>query len=94
MSQMLTNIVWGLVVAGLIVLWFRTRRGGAGRKGMEIRAASAIEELRAIGVLSAFQGGDEGDRDGARPFAGGSGPPVSGMADHVEEDGDDLRIRH
>jgi hypothetical protein len=55
MSQMLTNIVWGLVVAGLIVLWFRTRRGGAGRKGMEIRAASAIEELRAIGVLSAFK---------------------------------------
>ena len=55
MSQMLTNIVWGLLVAGLIVLWFRTRRGGAGRKGMEIRAASAIEELRAIGVLSAFK---------------------------------------
>lgn len=55
MSQMLTNIVWGLVVAGLIVLWFRTRRGGAGRRGMEINATAAIEELRAIGVLSVFK---------------------------------------
>lgn len=55
MSQMLTNIVWGLVVAGLIVLWFRTRRGGAGRRGREINATAAIEELRAIGVLSVFK---------------------------------------
>ena len=52
---MLTNIVWGLLVAGLIVLWFRSRRGGAGRRGMEINATAAIEELRAIGVLSAFK---------------------------------------
>lgn len=55
MSQVLTNIIWGLVVAGLIVLWLRSRKGGGGRKGMEIHATAAIEELRAIGILSVFK---------------------------------------
>lgn len=54
MTQVVTHIVWGLVVAGILLLWFRTRRRG-GRKGMEISATAAIEELRAIGVLSAFK---------------------------------------
>lgn len=54
MTQVLTHIVWGLVVAGILLLWFRTR-GRGGRKGMEISATAAIEELRAIGVLSAFK---------------------------------------
>ena len=54
MTQMLTNLAWGLVVAALAVLWFRSR-GGGGRKGMEITATAANEELRAIGVLSAFK---------------------------------------
>ncbi|NLG34400.1 MAG: DUF4230 domain-containing protein [Lentisphaerae bacterium] len=54
MTQVVTHIVWGLVVAGILLLWFRTR-GRGGRKGMEISATAAIEELRAIGVLSAFK---------------------------------------
>lgn len=55
MTQILTNILWGLVVAGLLLLWFRTRKSGGGRKGMQITATAAIEELRAIGILSVFK---------------------------------------
>ena len=54
MTHVLTNMIWGLLVAGILLVWFRTRRGG-GRKGMAITATAAIEELRAIGVLSAFK---------------------------------------
>ena len=41
-------------MAGLAALLVRARRGG-GRKGMRIDATAAIEELKAIGVLSAFK---------------------------------------
>lgn len=55
MTQVLTNILWGLLVAGILLLWFRSRKGGAGRKGLRIDATAAIEELKAIGVLSVFK---------------------------------------
>jgi hypothetical protein len=55
MTQVVTNILWGLVVAGILLVWFRTRKGGRGKKGLQIQATAAIEELRAIGVLSAFK---------------------------------------
>ena len=54
MTEILSNVVWGLVVAGLVVLLLRSRKGG-GKRGMSIAATAAIEELRAIGVLSAFK---------------------------------------
>ena len=51
------TIVWlsllcGGLFAGLILA---LRRKGGGGKGMEVRAAAAIEELKAIGVLSVFK---------------------------------------
>lgn len=55
LTQILTNILWGVAVAGLLLLWFRARRGGGAGKGMQISATAAIEELRAIGVLSVFK---------------------------------------
>ena len=55
MSQSLTivllSLLCGGLFAGLLLLW--RRKGGP--KGMSIRATAAIEELRAIGVLSAFK---------------------------------------
>lgn len=54
MSQVLTNLIWGLLVAGLVVLWLRARKGG-GKRGMQIQATAAIEELKAIGILSVFK---------------------------------------
>ena len=54
MTQVLTNVIWGLVVVGLLALWWRTRKGG-GRRGMAISATAAIEELKAIGILSVFK---------------------------------------
>ena len=54
MTNLLTHVVWGLMVAGLVWLLLRSRRGG-GKRGMQITATAAIEELRAIGVLSAFK---------------------------------------
>ena len=57
MQQILTNIVWGLVCAGLVALaWRLWRRGGGGKRGsMEVRATAAIEERRSIGALSVFK---------------------------------------
>ncbi len=55
MSQTLTILLLcllcGALFAGLLLLW---RRGG-GRRGMAISATAAIEELKAIGVLSVFK---------------------------------------
>ena len=57
MQQILTNIVWGLICAGLLALAWRLwrRGGGARRESMEVRTTAAIEELRSIGVLSVFK---------------------------------------
>ena len=55
MSSVLTNLIWVAVVVGILLLWFRSRKGGGGRKGMRISATAAIEELKAIGVLSVFK---------------------------------------
>lgn len=56
MSQSLTivllSLVCGGLCAGLLLLW---RRQGGGRRGMRIDATAAIEELKAIGVLSVFK---------------------------------------
>jgi hypothetical protein len=54
MTTFVTHLIWGLLVAGLIWLWLRARKGG-GKGGMQIAATASIEELRAIGVLSAFK---------------------------------------
>ena len=55
MSQSLTmvalSLLCGALFAGLILLW---RRQGAGG-GLAVRATAAIEELKAIGVLSVFK---------------------------------------
>ena len=56
MSQSLTiillSLLCGALFAGLLLLW--RRRPGGGR-GPSIRATAAIEELKAIGVLSVFK---------------------------------------
>ena len=56
MSQSLTivllSLLCGALFAGVLMLLFR-RKGGA--KSLEIRAVAAIEELKAIGVLSVFK---------------------------------------
>ncbi len=56
MSQSLTIILLSLLsgglFAGLVLVW---RRKGGGGKGMEVHATASIEELKAIGVLSAFK---------------------------------------
>ena len=56
MSQSLTivalSLLSGALFAGLILV---LRRKGGGKKGPEIRATAAIEELKAIGVLSVFK---------------------------------------
>ena len=54
MEQVLMNVIWGLLVAGLVLLLFRSRKNG-GKKGLQIHATAAIEELKAIGVLSVFK---------------------------------------
>ncbi len=55
MSSVLTNLIWVAVVVGILWLWLRSRKGGGGRKGMRLSATAAIEELKAIGVLSVFK---------------------------------------
>ena len=57
MQQILTNIAWGLICAGLLALsWRLWRRGGGKKRGsLEMRTTAAIEELRSIGVLSVFK---------------------------------------
>ena len=57
MSQSLTIVVLSLLSGALfagLILALR-RKGGGGKKGPEIRATAAIEELKAIGVLSVFK---------------------------------------
>ena len=57
MSQSLTIVVLSLLSGALfagLILALR-RKGGSGKKGPEIRATAAIEELKAIGVLSVFK---------------------------------------
>ena len=57
MSQSLTIVLLSLLCGGLfagLILALR-RKGANGKKGPEIRAAAAIEELKAIGVLSVFK---------------------------------------
>lgn len=55
MQQILTNFVWGLLCAGLVVLLWRRGKAGGKRGSMEVRATASIEELRSIGVLSVFK---------------------------------------
>lgn len=56
MSQSLTIVLLSLLCGGLFagVLLLLRRNGGAG-KGLSVRATAAIEELKAIGVLSVFK---------------------------------------
>jgi hypothetical protein len=55
MQQIVTNFVWGLVCAGLLVLLWKWRGGGGKKSAMEVKATASIEELRSIGVLSVFK---------------------------------------
>ena len=52
LTIVLLSLLCGALFAGVLMLLFR-RKGGA--KSLEIRAVAAIEELKAIGVLSAFK---------------------------------------
>ena len=57
MSASLTIVLLSLLCGGLfagLILALR-RKGASGKKGPEIRATAAIEELKAIGVLSVFK---------------------------------------
>ena len=57
MSQPLTIVLLSLLCGGLFagVLLLLLRRNGGARKGLSVRATAAIEELKAIGVLSVFK---------------------------------------
>ena len=56
MQQILTNLVWALLCAGLVILLFRrSRRARDGHTSLEMRSTAAIEELRSLGVLSVFK---------------------------------------
>ena len=56
MSASLTIVLLSLLCGGLFAgLILALRRKGVGGKGMEVRATAAIEELKAIGVLSVFK---------------------------------------
>ena len=52
LTIVLLSLLCGALFAGVLMLLFR-RKGGA--KGPDIRAVAAIEELKAIGVLSVFK---------------------------------------
>ena len=52
LTIVLLSLTCGALFAGVLMLLFR-RKGGA--KGPEIRTVAAIEELKAIGVLSVFK---------------------------------------
>ena len=52
LTVVLLSLLCGALFAGVLMLLFR-RKGGA--KSLEIRAVAAIEELKAIGVLSVFK---------------------------------------
>ena len=51
LTSVLLSLTCGALFAGLLHALFR-RKGG--RRGMQIDAVASIEELKAIGVLSAF----------------------------------------
>lgn len=53
MQQILTNFLWGLLCAGLVVLLWRRRSGR--HASMEVHSTASIEELRSIGELSVFK---------------------------------------
>ena len=53
LTILLLSLLCGALFAGLLLLLAR-RKGGGGR-GMQISATAAIEELKAIGVLSVFK---------------------------------------
>ncbi len=53
LAIVMLSLLCGALFAGLLLAL--RRKGGGGRKGMQISATAAIEELRAIGVLSAFK---------------------------------------
>ena len=52
LTVVLLSLLCGALFAGVLMLLFR-RKGGA--KSLDIRAVAAIEELKAIGVLSVFK---------------------------------------
>ena len=52
LTIVLLSLLCGALFAGVLMLLFR-RKGGA--KSLDIRAVAAIEELKAIGVLSVFK---------------------------------------
>ncbi len=52
LTIILLSLLCGALFAGLLLMW---RRKGGGGRGMVLHATAAIEELRAIGVLSAFK---------------------------------------
>lgn len=57
MSQSLTTLLLSLLCGGLFagLLLALRRAGGGGKKSLQITATAAIEELKAIGVLSVFK---------------------------------------
>jgi hypothetical protein len=57
MSQSLTILLLSLLCGGLFagLLLALRRAGGGGKKSLQITATAAIEELKAIGVLSVFK---------------------------------------
>ena len=52
LTIVLLSLLCGALFAGVILL---LRRGGGGGRGLQISATAAIEELKAIGVLSVFK---------------------------------------
>ena len=52
LTILLLSLLCGALFAGMILL---LRRGGGGGRGLKISATAAIEELKAIGVLSVFK---------------------------------------
>jgi hypothetical protein len=52
MTVVILSLLCGALLAGLLAA---LRRKGGGGRGMQVRATAAIEELKAIGVLSVFK---------------------------------------
>ena len=52
LTIVLLSLLCGALFAGVLLL---LRRGGGGGKGLRISATAAIEELKAIGILSVFK---------------------------------------
>lgn len=53
--ETLTQLIWALVAAGVVVFILKKFWGGKIQRGMEINAVASIEELKSIGVLSVFK---------------------------------------